>query len=77
MRTWARANRRRKRKLPKCVSCSKPIPRSEPDAILEDLATGRKFNYHERCSMSAYIMLELDEPGAWRITHRCIDERMN
>jgi hypothetical protein len=69
--------RRHKKKLLRCASCSRAIPRSEPDAILEDLATGKKVYYHERCSMLAYMMLSLDEPGAWRITHRHVDERMN
>ena len=77
MRTWRRAAERRQQKLPKCVACEQPIPSSEPDAVLEDLATSRKVYYHERCSMLAYMMVVLDEPGAWRLTHRHIDPEAN
>ena len=77
MRTWARANRRRRKKPPKCVSCSKPIPRSEPDVTLENLNIGGRLYFHERCALDAYKALVGGEPGVWRITHRHIDERMN
>jgi hypothetical protein len=72
VRSWRRTAERR-RKLPRCVSCSKAIPRSEPDVVLERLDTGRRVFYHERCSMLAYMIVTLDAPHAWRITHRHVD----
>ena len=77
MKTWRRAAERRKNKRRRCVACDHPISRAEPDAIFEDLATGGRVYYHERCSMLAYMMVTLDEPGAWRLTHRHINPEAN
>ena len=78
MRKWVRANHRKHRNLPRCIHCKQPIPRSEPDVILQDLMGEKLPGYfHERCSIGAYALAAFDEPGAWRITHRHIDERMN
>jgi len=77
LRSWRRAAQRRRKKLPHCVNCKQPIPRSEPDVVLEDLKEGGRGYFHERCSMSAYVLLELDEPRAWRITHRHVDAEAN
>jgi hypothetical protein len=78
VRSWRRAaERNRRKKLPCCVNCKQPIPRSEPDVLLEDLKEGGRGYFHECCSMSAYVLLELDEPGAWRITHRHVNAEAN
>lgn len=74
MRTKLRRHRKKQRR---CVACEQPIPRSEPDAILEDLATGGKVYYHERCSVLGYAMVVADKPGAWRLTHRHINPDAN
>ena len=78
MRKWARANRRNKRRLPRCVWCKQPITRPEPDAILQDLKGElRPGHFHERCAMAAYVLVAFDEPGAWRLTHRYINPEAN
>ena len=76
MRTWAWANRRRKRKLPRCTSCGERIPRSEPDVILHRVdGTGQGY-YHQRCQGAAYIM-PMIEPGVWILTHRHVEAEAN
>ncbi len=69
--------KRVRKKQHRCVACEQPIPRSEPDAILEDLATGGKVYYHERCSMLAYTLVVAGEPGAWHLTHRHVNPEAN
>jgi hypothetical protein len=78
VRSWRRAAERRRRKLPKCVHCEKPIPRSEPDVTLERLGSaGGSLMFHERCGLDAYKALIGGESGAWRVVHRHIDAEAN
>jgi hypothetical protein len=74
MRSWSRAKRRHKR-LPKCVSCDKPISRSEPDYVLVDHATQRKRFFHTRCGPA---MGELVKPGgAYSVFYRDVNLEAN
>jgi hypothetical protein len=76
MRKWARASRRNK-KLPRCTSCGTRISRAEPDVMLESLRVGGYLMFHEGCALDAYMAAVGGGPGAWRLTHRHVDERMN
>jgi hypothetical protein len=76
MRKWARASRRKKN-LPRCVSCSQPIPRSDPDVLLESLRVGGFLHFHERCGLDACMAVIGGEPGAWRLIHRHVDAEAN
>jgi hypothetical protein len=77
MRSWRRAAQRNRRKLPRCTSCEKPIPRSEPDVILESLTVGGHLVFHERCALDACMAVIGGEPGAWRLIHRHVDAEAN
>jgi hypothetical protein len=55
---------RRRKKLPRCISCEKPILRSEPDVILESLTVGGRLMFHERCALDACMAVVGGEPGA-------------
>jgi hypothetical protein len=79
MKSWSRVNRRRK-KLPRCVACEKPIPRSQPDWVLQRLDTGERVFYHERCHAGAVagaLAVGMLEPGVWILTHRSIEAAAN
>lgn len=80
MRKWARVNRRRNKKLPRCVACEKLIPRPEPDWVLQRLDTGERVFYHERCHAGAVagaMAVGMLEPGVWILTHRSIEATAN
>lgn len=74
-----RAASRKRKKLPKCMGCDKPILKQEPDVELKEIGEtgfGKAVYYHPKCAAGAYVMVML-EPGAWLITHRHVDEGMN
>jgi hypothetical protein len=74
VRSWSRAKRQRK-KLPRCARCENPIPRSEPDAVLVDHATGKKRFYHVRC---ASAMGKLVKPGSvYSVFYRDVNPEAN
>jgi hypothetical protein len=79
VRSWRRAGRsqRRRSKLPRCTKCSQPIPRSEPDVILESLRVGGFLHFHERCGVDAYMAAVGGGPGAWRVYHRHVHAEAN
>ena len=68
---------RRRKKLPKCITCEKPIPRSEPDVILQHPRLRGQLYFHKRCALDAYKALIAGKPHSWRITHRHIDPEAN
>ncbi len=74
MRTKLKRVRKKQRH---CVACEQPIPRSEPDAILEDLEASGKLYFHERCALDAYKAVVAGEPSARVLTHRHINPEAN
>lgn len=73
MKSWSRTKRRRK-KVPKCAACEKPIPRFVPDTVLVEYATGKKRFYHVRC---APAMGKLVKPGVYHLIYRDVNPETN
>ena len=76
MRSWARANRRRRKKPPRCPTCRQPILKHEPDILLQRLDTGEKLFFHTRCAIGALSALML-EPDMWFFAVRHVEEWAN
>ena len=72
-----RTKLRRRKKPPRCTSCEKPIPRSEPDVILEHYTAPGRLMFHEWCALDAYKALVSGKSYTWRITHRHINPKAN
>ncbi len=77
MRTWRRAAQRRRNKGPRCASCGRCIPRSEPDVTLTHHEAAGVLHFHERCAPDAYKAAVKGKPGVWQLTHRHIDPEAN
>jgi hypothetical protein len=79
MRTWARTNRRWRKKLPRCTMCGERVLPQEPAFELEHRTAPGRLHFHERepCGLPAFKALVAGEPGAWTLTHRCPDVEAN
>jgi hypothetical protein len=61
----------------KCSACKKRIPDHEPDLILRDLENGGRPRYfHTRCGEAAYATVT-ENPSAYLLTVRHVEEVAN
>jgi hypothetical protein len=67
---------------PRCASCKKPIPRSEPDLILrrmdpdDPMRTALRLVYHVRCQGAA-LKRAAATPALWHMTCRHVEAEAN
>jgi hypothetical protein len=59
-----------------CAGCKKRIPNSQPDFMLEELATGKMRFYHRRCTRAMFARIA-EKPAVYHLCFRHIAPEAN